>query len=378
MKNLTQILLVCLFFLQGTNTFNGLVLVILLCLILIEVFVNKGKLCLPSYFIIAFGVYSFFLIIGIFNFHENPLIDVKFQVFSFLLFFWLINNKYKLNLLKLLFLINWITFIIYILLLFDLIPNVWHDITFGYKGRIYGPAIISIILILFYYLVFNQPFDKKLILATILGFVYTAMTTNFMNLAVLIALTLLVFIDFKTFLKPVYLLSLLILIIGLGWFLSSSIVPELVLEKFKYVFNPLEYSSLKTRSEDLKKALANENFGVFKQVFGEGFGTHSEIYRYNSRAVSWSRIFRFQEIDNGFYYLYHRGGWALLTVFILSHIYLALRINQSKAKAGFIAIVFLTNALSIHYFNYYFYLLIPFFVLYKLKISEKYNKGLVL
>ena len=374
MKSLTQIVLVCLFLLQGTSLFNGLVLGILIYLISIEVFIYKGKLQLPSYFIIALCIYSVFLVIGIVNFHEKPLIDIKFQIFSFLLLFWLINNRYSVNLLKLLFLINGIIFIIYLLLFFDLIPNVWNHTTFGHKGRVYGPAIISINLLLFYYLVFSHSVDKKIILATILGFIYTAMTTNFMNLVVLIVLSILVFVHFKVLLKPVYMFSLLLIMTGVVWFLNSSFVPELVIEKLEYVYNPLEYPSLKTRVEDLAKALENENFGIFKQIFGEGFGTHSEIYRYNSRAVSWSRVFRFQEIDNGFYYLYHRGGWILLTTFILSHLYLLLRINQIKAKIGFFAIVFLTNVLSIHYFNYYFYLLIPFFIIYKLKISEKYNK----
>jgi hypothetical protein len=374
LKNLTQILLVCLFLLQGTNLFNGLVLGTLLCIISIEVIINKGKLKLPLYFIIALCVYSVFLVIGIVNFHEKPFIDIKFQIFSFLLLFWLINNRYSVNLLKLLFLINGIIFIIYLLLFFDLIPNIWSYTTFGFKGRVYGPAIISINLLLFYYLVFSHSVDKKIILATILGFIYTAMTTNFMNLAVLIILSTLVFVHFKSLLKPVYMFSLLLIMTGVVWFLNSSFVPELVIEKLKYVYNPLEYPSLKTRVEDLAKALKNENFGIFKQIFGEGFGTHSEIYRHNLRAVSWSRVFRFQEIDNGFYYLYHRGGWVLLTTFILSHLYLLSRINQIKAKIGFFAIVFLTNVLSIHYFNYYFYLFIPFFIINKLKISEKYNK----
>ena len=217
-------------------------------------------------------------------------------------------------------------------------------------------------------------FDKKLVIATIMGVIYIALTTNFMNLAVLVAFLILLAVNFKKLFKPIYIVVFILIFLGGLWYLNSSFVPELVSAKMKYIYRPWEYPSLQTRVEDLSKALHNENFNPFKQVFGEGFGTSTSIYRENKIAPSLSRTFNFQEIDNGFYYLYHRGGWSLLIIFIISHIFLIFKIKGVKSKLGFVALVFITNILSIHYFNYYFYLLIPFFIIYRDSISERLNR----
>ena len=186
-----------------------------------------------------------------------------------------------------------------------------------------------------------------------------------MNLAVFFILIFLLAVNFKKLLKPVYIISFLgVILIGV-LYLNSPFVPELVSAKMQYVYQPWNYSSLRIRLDDLIQILDKENFGIFKQIFGEGFGTSSEIYRFNEKAVSLSDTFSFQEIDNGFYYLYHRGGWTLLSIFILAHFYLALKIRENKARLGFIALVFITCILSIHYFNYWFYMLIPYFIIYK-------------
>ena len=258
------------------------------------------------------------------------------------------------------------------MLFFNLIPNIWNDNTFGQGGRVYGPSIISFNLLLFYYLLTRKTFDKKLVLAAILGLVYIALTSNFMNLVIFLLLVILLSFDFRKLFRPVYIFSTLFFLIGLFLYLNSPYVPELISNKLEYVFKPWEYGSFKTRIDDFNQVVANEDFGFFKQLFGEGFGTSSQIYRYNPISVSLSRTFSFQEIDNGFYYLYHRGGWSLLVIFIVSHLYLLLKINNIKAKMGFFIFVFFTCLLSIHYFNYYYYLLIPFFILNR-KIVQNSN-----
>ena len=83
----------------------------------------------------------------------------------------------------------------------------------------------------------------------------------------------------------------------------------------------------------------------------------------------------FQEIDNGFYYLYHRGGYLLLFLFISIHIYLISIIDSLKVKIGFISIVLITCLLSIHYFNNMFYLIIIFMILSK-REKKTYNEVL--
>ena len=167
----------------------------------------------------------------------------------------------------------------------------------------------------------------------------------------------------KRFFNPIYLSVIGILIICGVIYLQSSLVPELVQMKLKYVFKPWEYSSLKIRISDLQKAFENENYTTIETIFGKGFGASTEIFRENKIARSFRGVYRFQEIDNGFYYIFHRGGISLLLLFLLSHFYLMLKIPNLKAKLGFILFFFMTNLLSIHYFNYFFYLLIPFLIL---------------
>ncbi len=340
----------------------------------ILVLANKRTVKISYYFIAAALVYLFYLLIGVFNFHEKPFIDVKFQLFSFSFLFLLINNSLKINLLKLLFTINTVTFFTYLLLFFNTIPNIWNESAIGHGGRLYGPVITPIVFILFYYLLYEKPFDKRLIIASIMGVFYISSTTNFMNLAILAALLLLLAINFRKLFRPIYVVVLFVILLGCLWYLNSSFVPELVSEKMKYIYKPWEYPSLQTRIEDLSKAIKKENFNTFKKIFGEGFGASTSIYRENKISPSLSRTFSFQEIDNGFYYLYHRGGLSLLGIFVFAHIYLMFKVKAIKARIGFVIIVCITNILSIHYFNYYFYVLLPFLILYKDRILNSFDK----
>lgn len=319
------------------------------------------------YYLIAAGVYFFYLVLGLLNGHPNAQIDIKFQVFFFVFYFWLINNNSGVNFLKLLFTINWVVLIVYFLLFFDVIPNFWNEQTFGRQGRVLGPAITPMVYILFLHLQDNKKFDFRLGIALLGALIYLLMTSNFMNVSIVLVLSMLTIINFRQLLKPVYIAGIIVLTISIILYIKSPYVPEMISSKLEYVFKPWEYGTVKTRISDLNQALDKENFGTFKKLFGEGFGTSSEIYRENKIAPSLSRTFSFQEIDNGFYYIYHRGGWSLLSLFFLSHIYLMSRIHGVKAKIGFFVIVLITNLLSIHYFNHMFYLLLPFWVLHRRK-----------
>lgn len=326
---------------------------------------KKAQPKLPAYLLIALAIYIFYLSIGFFNDHPNAHIDIKFQLFSFAFYFWLINNRITINLLKFLFLINWIVLGIYLLLYIDIFPNFWNESTFGRQGRVLGPAITPMVYILFYYLFAHKKFDRRLGVALMGAMIYILMTSNFMNLAIVSALSLLIVINFKELLKPIYISGIVMLGVLFVLYVNSPFVPEMIASKLEYVFKPWEYGTVKTRIADLQQALDNESFGTFKKLFGEGFGASSNIYRENKLSPSLSRTFSFQEIDNGFYYLYHRGGWTLVALFFATHLYLLSRIRGIKGKIGFFAIVLITNLLSIHYFNYLFYLFLPFWILHK-------------
>lgn len=364
-KIVFNVVLIILFFLKGTEYYTSLTIILIITL-LANVFIQKSyRIKIPPFFIIAFLVYLFYLSIGFFYNHNNWHIDVKFQLINFAFFFILINQETIKDYLNLFFIINFLTFIIYALLYFDLIPNLWHPKTFGFRGRAYGPSIISFLFISFIYLFNKKTIDRKIIVAFFLAFAYTLITTNFMNLGVIIILMTLVWVDLKKLFSPTSIILTLVLLISSISFLNSSYVPELISEKSKYIFKPWEYASVQTRIVDFKQAVKNENYTFTECIVGKGFGASTTIVRYyrDRRNKLHSNTNTFQEIDNGFYYLFHRGGFSLLLIFLITHFYLFLKIPNYKAKIAFIIILLFTNLLSIHYFNYIFYMFFAYYIM---------------
>ena len=363
MKVFNYILLTVLFLLIGNSISSSISLLCLFLLLganLIEV--KKGKITVPLYYYIALAIYLIFLTIGLFYGHRNPQIDIKFQLFGFLFYLFLLNKK-NFKILPFLFLINYTVLGIYILLYLGKFPNLWHTTVIGYQGRVYGPSIIPIVFISFYYLIKNKTFDLKLVLAFIVAIPSLLLTTNLMNIVIAGILLMLLVVDFKKLIQPKFILIILGIGLSSVLFFNSSYAPDLIKEKIPYLLDPFEYPSLKIRADDLNAAFAREKFSTTEKIFGNGFGASTTIFRENLEAQSWSDFITFQEIDNGFYYLYHRGGFLLLSLFLLFHIYLFEKIKSMKSKIGFLSIVFITCLLSIHYFNNMFYLILPFLIL---------------
>src|SRR5690606_20206453 len=113
-----------------------------------------------------------------------------------------------------LYITNTLVFIIFVLLYLHIIPNIWNESTLGVGGRVNGPPIIAINLLLFYCLLKGIAFDRKLIIASIMGLICIALTTNFMNLAVFVVLIFLMAINFKKLFKPIYILGFVLLLLG--------------------------------------------------------------------------------------------------------------------------------------------------------------------
>ena len=363
MKVLNYTLLIALFLLIGNSISSS---VSLLCLLLLVgtnlIVVKKGKIKVPLYFYLTLAIYLIFLTIGLFYGHREPQIDIKFQLFGFLFYLFLLNKK-EFNVLPILLIINYIVLGVYILLYIGKFPNLWHTTIIGFQGRVYGPSIIPIILISFYYLIKNKSFDLKLVTAYIVAIPSLLMTTNLMNIVITGILLMLLVVDFKKLMQPKF----IFIIVGIGLssflFFNSNYAPDLIKQKIPYLLDPFEYPSLKIRANDLKTALSQENFSITEKIVGKGFGASTTIFRENEEVQAFSDFITFQEIDNGFYYLYHRGGFSLLILFILFHSYLLMVIKSFKVKVGFIFIITFTCLLSIHYFNNMFYLILPFLIL---------------
>ena len=363
MKVLNYTLLIALFLLIGNSISSS---VSLLCLLLLVgtnlIVVKKGKIKVQLYFYLTLAIYLIFLTIGLFYGHREPQIDIKFQFFGFLFYLFLLNKK-EFNVLPILLIINYIVLGVYILLYIGKFPNLWHTTIIGFQGRVYGPSIIPIILISFYYLIKNKSFDLKLVTAYIVAIPSLLMTTNLMNIVITGILLMLLVVDFKKLMQPKF----IFIIVGIGLssflFFNSNYAPDLIKQKIPYLLDPFEYPSLKIRANDLKTALSQENFSITEKIVGKGFGASTTIFRENEEVQAFSDFITFQEIDNGFYYLYHRGGFSLLILFILFHSYLLMVIKSFKVKVGFIFIITFTCLLSIHYFNNMFYLILPFLIL---------------
>ena len=363
MKVLNYTLLIALFLLIGNSISSS---VSLLCLLLLVgtnlIVVKKGKIKVPLYFYLTLAIYLIFFTIGLFYGHREPQIDIKFQLFGFLFYLFLLNKK-EFNVLPVLLIINYIVLGVYILLYIGKFPNLWHTTIIGFQGRVYGPSIIPIILISFYYLIKNKSFDLKLVTAYIVAIPSLLMTTNLMNIVITGILLMLLVVDFKKLMQPKF----IFIIVGIGLssflFFNSNYAPDLIKQKIPYLLDPFEYPSLKIRANDLKTALSQENFSITEKIVGKGFGASTTIFRENEEVQAFSDFITFQEIDNGFYYLYHRGGFSLLILFILFHSYLLMVIKSFKVKVGFIFIITFTCLLSIHYFNNMFYLILPFLIL---------------
>jgi len=363
LKLFYQIVLVVLFLATAAITLSVLTAVCLVVLFLgVWIFDKKGKLEIPHYVFAAFGIYAVFLILGLLHNHPNATIDIKYPIFGFIFYLFLVNVK-SLNLLRLLFVINAIVCVMYILIYLGILPTIWHEASTGKGGRVYGPPIIAIVLICFYYLYNQRTFDAPLAISTLLAMVYLFLTSNLMNLVTAGALLILIVVNIRKLLNPGFILGFAIVLTAAIGIFNSKMTPEAIKEKLPYVLKPWEYASLKIRIQDLETALRAEDFSWSEKIIGKGFGASTTVYRENVIAQSFSMNYTFREIDNGFYYLYHRGGFILLFIFLAVHVYLIRIIPSTKAKLGFIAIALFTNLLSIHYFTYVFYMIIPYLIL---------------
>ncbi len=360
---LESVIIAILFLLQGTSELRY---VILLAFIVLIVSKRMFAITFPLYFGTALLVYLPYLILGIYNKHPNFQIDIKFQLYFVLFYFYLIQRD-KNDLLETLIGINYVVLAIFLLLKLQLFPNFWSEQTFGYEGRIYGPSINVGNFILFYYILHGKSIDKKLLISFLVSICYILLSSNFMNLLILFGLLGLLSLDKRTLLKGGALMVVLLIIL-LNF---PSLFPALVAKKLSFVGNPMEYGSVAIRITDLLQAINNTKYDIVKIFVGEGFGATTTIFRVNEIAPSLSRYITFLEIDNGFYYLFHRGGVSLLLLFLLGHFFLLRLIPSIKGRLAFLLVIVMTNLFSIHYYTLWFNVLYTFMIIQKYGNQQK-------
>lgn len=323
---------------------------------------NKVKNNLSLYLFLVVIVYLFYLIIGISNNHSSLIADIKIQVTSFLFYLILLSTQGKnINWEEILFGFNYVIFFIYLFLFLGIMPNLWSNLTFGFEKRMYGPSLNGIVLLLFYYLLNEKKIDRKIVVAFILGLIYTASSQSVMNISITIILFILLAVRKEYFFRGVLLLGIFVV-------MSLFLMPEYALHKMSFIFRPWEYRSFQTRISDLAQVFSTTDFTWFNVIFGEGFGASTRVFRYIVEKPELSLFETFLEVDNGFYYIYHRGGLSLLVLFLAGHYILLKMIPSFKGRVAFMTIFFIINILTIHYCTHFIFLLIPFWII------ENYGK----
>lgn len=106
-------------------------------------------------------------------------------------------------------------------------------------------------------------------------------------------------------------------------------------DKLSCVSHPLEYSIVKTRVSDPEYVVDKSNNDLVDKLFGKGVGVKSTLYRINELSPSLSDYKTFLEIDNGFYYVYHRADFLGLFLFLVAHFCLMAVCNNRKAVLMF-------------------------------------------
>ena len=96
------------------------------------------------------------------------------------------------------------------------------------------------------------------------------------------------------------------------------ILSLIILQYMSSDFLNIKLLSFQTRIDDLRFLLTNFSFYDYKTWFGEGIGVRSEVVRYSPFTVGIVESRSFLEIDNGFYYVFHRFGlFGLSAIFFV-------------------------------------------------------------
>lgn len=324
-------------------------------LLLIFYFFFYKKLKVGAGFALAgMLLYSVWLLRGL----TNPAvhIDLKYHLawaLSLLIFANLLGKLSNPELLRYLFRLNLLLFAVYLLLLAKAIPNAYvvEDLPEYQAFRLFGPVLVSFYAICMtanYSSLERWPRRNLYLLVNLgLGTVVAILSGSLQHFAIFATVYLLTFFRRRHLVRFVLALGLgIVLFFGSIWFFGT----EQHRYKFRELLNPLQSPTLLTRANDLFYMLGQKS-GVGQVMLGDGLGVTSEVFRVSTRGGKLVEFREFLEIDNGFYYIYHRTGLVGLALFLMLHAYLLKKYGNPKNRMCFLVFFVVTNALSIHYFT---------------------------
>jgi hypothetical protein len=302
----------------------------------------------------GFLLYFAWLLLGLTN--QAFLIDLKYHLawlLTFLLFANFFSKISDLELIRYLLLLNVLLFVVYLLLFTNVVPNLYvvDDIPDYQAFRTFGPVVVSFYA---FCMVMNYPrfrhWPKRnlfLFINLAMGVIVAILQGSLQNFAILALIYLLTFFRRQQLARFLLVLSLAIgLFSGAIWTFGT----EPTRDKFQELLNPFQSPTVLTRVADLAYMLDGRD-NAWQILAGRGLGVTSEVFRVSPRNDRLVEFREFLEIDNGFYYVYHRAGLIGLALFLLLHVHLLRKYGNSKNRMSFLAFFVITNALSIHYFT---------------------------
>lgn len=321
-----------------------------------------------------------FISIYIFTGYGNQawLIDTRITLTNLMLFFvlkWCLKHQSLDRIIGIIYFLNFSSFLIFTSIYLGWFPNLYFDdilATYHDYKFIANPLFLFYILPFLYSLIEKRP-DKTFFLNFFLGLIVGLLSGSLQTLVLLILTHGLVLLDIK---KISFSRIFLILLVAIVFIFSMNYVDVRFIDKIGYVFKPLESSTIQTRIGDLLYIWPEATASIEKIIFGSGIGIRSIVYRFNDSNPALSEYRTFLEIDNGFFYIFHRYGLIGFSLFLYVHKKLFQQINGFNPKIMFLIIVVITNILSIHYWSHYIFPILTALILSLNYETQKQNNPL--
>ncbi|MEJ2499296.1 MAG: hypothetical protein P8Y46_08320 [Sulfurovaceae bacterium] len=236
------------------------------------------------------------------------------------------------------------SFFLVFILMFQIMREKEYSLEIFFK---YSYILSTIVFILYIFPKTNY-YQNRLYISFVLGLVACALSGS--NQSFVLHVLFYAFAILKPSMKNI---AIIVLVSLMSIFLAPKLLSEAHLEKLSQIINPLESRTAMTRLNDLSYAYDQMIIKDENIIFGEGIGISTEILR-TSLDGKWSEYRKFLEIDNGFFYVFHRLGIVGLIVYIGVIFYLLYRFGSRRNKLMYFSFFLVTNLLSTHFFTHIF------------------------
>lgn len=326
------------------------------------------KFVVNKYSVLILFFVAFYSLFGLLN--GNPSIGIEIKNW----FFWLISLNIGLLIFKYLN-INEIEDIlaksvlllavVYILLKTTVLPNFYlkEALAEYHNYKTIGPYLVAPILYQFIFIAYKLPVTRRywfIVLCSVIVVLITGSLQYFIIIMLGVILNT-IKIKFSTILK------LISVIVGLV-FIMYKALPEKQVDKMLQLLNPLESPTVQTRVSDVQFAF---NRNDSEPLLGDGLGVRTTVQRVSFQDSNLIDTRDFLEVDNTFYYIYHRMGIFGLVMLVIFVSFL-LRKLPIRGKVFFIFFILVNGFLSIHLVSTNsFALVFSFLIMYPSYVQKK-------